>query len=603
MSMSRSGALWIAVALLLLAMVSAQAYQWPAVQLPLQLCGVAPRAPRAVCPPVTTCAPAETCPTTTAAACAPTEVAACPPTTCVTCPAPVGPASVTTTCPPVKSYAAAVTTTCAPATACPAPAVATTCPPAETAACPPVQVAECPPTGECPTACPGGCPTVPAATTSCTTTCEPTCAGGCPSTQPVTTCTTTPPPPSPDYDASKEAHFTGTIASFLNVPCSTGESGFTLRMENSETRTVLDGSQSYAANMNFCANVGDTVDVLGAPDASGNILARQITWQGQTFTFRSEQGYALWSGAASGSFAQYSGMWSNRPQQTVSGRVLWVNRYYPGGTCMTPGIEFALGTNLATEWDMVPQWRAQMMSNLQIRPTIVQLGPEWAVSEMLPDLRRGQRVTVAGVPAHWDRQPVLLAASVERVGTTVAFRGANGAPMWAGGWLGWCGAPVVATGFDACNIETVCGTVQQLANTEIAAGMGIHEIAVVQTVDNRMLRVDLGPQWFLQQQGVVLQCGQVVSVSGSVANIGGQPTMLATNVEVQGGQFALRSSAGIPAWSVAMICPLNLTASSAAFTPPPQAMAPPTTAVASAEMSTASAAGATSSAPSETASD
>ncbi len=419
---------------------------------------------------------------------------------------------------------------------------------------------------------------------------------------PTVSCTTTPPPPPADYDCTKEAHFTGTIASFLNVPCSTGETGFVIRLDNLEKLTVLNGPQSYATNMNFCANIGDTVDVLGVPDASGNILARQITWQGQTFAFRSDQGYPLWSGPASGSFAQYNAAWDRERMETLSGRVIWANLYYPGGSCMQPGIEVALDTGMALSSDMVPDWKAEQTFFTTITPTIVQLGPQWAVNQMLPGLEPGQYVTVTGVSMGYNGAQLVVASEVKRRGETmVAFRSPNGTPMWAGGWLGWCSAPV-AVGFNPCNLETVCGMVQQIANTEIAPGMGIHEIVVLQTADNRMLRVDLGPQWFLQQQGIALQCGQTVTVTGSTADIGGQPTLFATNIQANGDQFALRSDTGVPTWSVAMTCPLTVTASSSAFSPAPQAMAPPTTAVASAAVAPAPAAAPMPPAPSGTAS-
>jgi len=188
----------------------------------------------------------------------------------------------------------------------------------------------------------------------------------------------------------------------------------------------------------------------------------------------------------------------------------------------------------------------------------IQLGPDSVVSQALPDLEPGQYVTVTGVPVRWHGNRVLVAEQVQMGRQVVAFRGPNGAPMWAGGWQGWstgvttAGAPMI---FNPATIATISGQIMDISTAEIAPGMGQDSIVHLQTADGQDFWADLGPPWFLQQAGLPqLQPGQQFTVTGSLVTIANRPTLLATSVQYAGRQYSFRTAAGAPMW-VAVVVP------------------------------------------------
>ncbi len=61
--------------------------------------------------------------------------------------------------------------------------------------------------------------------------------------------------------------------------------------------------------------------------------------------------------------------------------------------------------------------------------------------------------------------------------------------------------------------------------------------------------VELGPQWYLQQQQTSIQPGERIQVTGSQTTISGQQALIARQVMKDGNTITLRTNSGIPLWS------------------------------------------------------
>jgi hypothetical protein len=255
--------------------------------------------------------------------------------------------------------------------------------------------------------------------------------------------------------------------------------------------------------------------------------------------------------APNAALTDYTTLWSNRPTRRITGEIVSIGHFYPGGREAGAGVELVLKPGLEPD-EMMPQWLENDLGN-SFR--IVQLGPEWAVDQSLPNLRLGQVITVVGTPVTYGKRPVLLAQSVSRGTRMVALRAPTGAPMWAGGWPAWSYGARVVTAFNPNTVQTVSGRIQELRTEEVVSGMGASTVALLQTSDGRLLRVDLAPGWFLQQTGFQPAVGQDIIATGSLVDINGQAVLLVTSLQSGGRQFTLRSSTGAPAWAIASASP------------------------------------------------
>ncbi len=134
-----------------------------------------------------------------------------------------------------------------------------------------------------------------------------------------------------------------------------------------------------------------------------------------------------------------------------------------------------------------------------------------------------------------------------------AFVVAPGA-LLAQSWKGWRGSGGWGPGsryqrlYDAQTVQTVSGTVESVDKAMPLHGMsaGIH--LMVKT-DKGALRVDLGPEWYIQRLDTKLDKGDQVEVKGSMVKIDGKEALIAAEVKKGGETLVLRDSAGIPAWA------------------------------------------------------
>ena len=134
-----------------------------------------------------------------------------------------------------------------------------------------------------------------------------------------------------------------------------------------------------------------------------------------------------------------------------------------------------------------------------------------------------------------------------------AFVIAPGA-LLAQSWKGWRGSGGWGPGspyqgmYDPQTGQTIHGTVGSVDKAMPRRGMsaGIH--LMVKT-DKGALRVDLGPEWYIQRLDTKIDKGDQVEVKGSMVKIDGKEALIAAEVKKGGETLVLRDSAGIPAWA------------------------------------------------------
>lgn len=135
-----------------------------------------------------------------------------------------------------------------------------------------------------------------------------------------------------------------------------------------------------------------------------------------------------------------------------------------------------------------------------------------------------------------------------------AFVVAPGGALLAQSWKGWRGSGGWGPGspyqriYDPTTVQTVSGTVESVDMAMPLHGMnpGIH--LIVKT-DKGALRVDLGPEWYIQRLDTKIDKGDQVEVKGSMVKIDGREALIAAEVKKGGETLALRDAAGIPAWA------------------------------------------------------
>jgi hypothetical protein len=77
-------------------------------------------------------------------------------------------------------------------------------------------------------------------------------------------------------------------------------------------------------------------------------------------------------------------------------------------------------------------------------------------------------------------------------------------------------------------------------------GAGLH-LAV--KTDAETISVHLGPTWYLENQDVKTQPGDVVEVKGSRVTMAGKPALIAAEVKKGDETLRLRDETGVPMWT------------------------------------------------------
>ncbi|HLW34420.1 MAG TPA: hypothetical protein VKS98_02070 [Chthoniobacterales bacterium] len=103
--------------------------------------------------------------------------------------------------------------------------------------------------------------------------------------------------------------------------------------------------------------------------------------------------------------------------------------------------------------------------------------------------------------------------------------------------------------YDPKTVETVQGTVLsvQKMSPPKDRGYGVH--LTLQTADNPVLDIHLGPAWYVDKQTPHIEAKDVITVTGSRISIDGQSAIIAAEVQKGPSVLRLRDKNGVPAWS------------------------------------------------------
>jgi hypothetical protein len=101
--------------------------------------------------------------------------------------------------------------------------------------------------------------------------------------------------------------------------------------------------------------------------------------------------------------------------------------------------------------------------------------------------------------------------------------------------------------YDPKTVETVRGEVIAVERFN-GKGMSAGRHLRIKT-EKETLSVHLGPEWYLEQQDVEVEAGDVVEVKGSRVAFEGAPAVIAAEVRRGDATLTLRDASGWPVWS------------------------------------------------------
>ena len=348
------------------------------------------------------------------------------------------------------------------------------------------------------------------------------------------------------YDSSRETPISGVAVDSPWQAVGSAISAMDLRTTEGEVRRVQLGPGWYLDHVGLEPQSGDSVVVLGMPlepQGSGEIIAREVEWRGQSYRLRGEEGGPLWAGASQPYWLQYGNLWNPYHRETITGEICALESMNP----IHPGMVAGGRTTMARGEALQVAMREGSQQVMRVH-----LGPAWLVSEELPDLQLGQDITVTGSRGQaMLLGPVLLAEEVEMGEHRVRLRAENGRPAWAGGWQNWDGwGPGSRYGrmYDPQRVRSISGVAERTDMESPWENIGIGLLLTVRTRDQEQVRAHVGPLWFVQQAGIDVAPGDEVTVTGSMMGAAGEEAMMVRELEMEQQQITLREADGVPVW-------------------------------------------------------
>jgi hypothetical protein len=103
--------------------------------------------------------------------------------------------------------------------------------------------------------------------------------------------------------------------------------------------------------------------------------------------------------------------------------------------------------------------------------------------------------------------------------------------------------------YDPRTVENQQGEITKIERIPSRGRMfrGVH--ALLKTDQGETLPVHLGPEWFIDEQEIVLEAGDKVQVRGSRVSFAGKPALIAAELTKDGRTLRLRDENGVPRWS------------------------------------------------------
>lgn len=113
---------------------------------------------------------------------------------------------------------------------------------------------------------------------------------------------------------------------------------------------------------------------------------------------------------------------------------------------------------------------------------------------------------------------------------------------------GWGPGTSYSRLYNAKTVETLSGRVEKVELFTPGKGMsqGVH---ILVKTDKESIPVHLGPSWYIDRQGVKLEPGDKVQVTGSRVTYKDKPAIIASEVKKGEQTLKLRDVSGVPVWS------------------------------------------------------
>ena len=229
---------------------------------------------------------------------------------------------------------------------------------------------------------------------------------------------------------------------------------------------------------------------------------------------------------------------------TISGEVISVEKTVP-----TKGMFYGVHLMVKTDEETIS----------------VHLGPGWYIEGQGIMFEPEDKLEITGSKVTFDEEQVIIASEVKRGDEVLELRDENGIPAWSGWrrssdvrpfnqrgmcWIGTCGCgPCV----QYCSIyspnmfETIYGDVVSVEKATSGRGMyyGVH--LIVKT-EEETLSVRLGPEWYMENQGITIMPGDKVAIKGHRISDRGEQAIIAAEVKKGDETLKLRDESGLPFW-------------------------------------------------------
>lgn len=102
--------------------------------------------------------------------------------------------------------------------------------------------------------------------------------------------------------------------------------------------------------------------------------------------------------------------------------------------------------------------------------------------------------------------------------------------------------------FDPDKIETLEGRILEVLTNSEQDDMSQGVIVILQTEDEKIIPVHLGPEWYLSHQKKIFKDGDRVKVVGSRVNYQNNPVIIAAHIKRGNSELILRDEDGWPRW-------------------------------------------------------
>lgn len=98
-------------------------------------------------------------------------------------------------------------------------------------------------------------------------------------------------------------------------------------------------------------------------------------------------------------------------------------------------------------------------------------------------------------------------------------------------------------------VVTVRGTVENVTTMQPLEGMEEGVFVTMRTPRGQVVAVHLGPSWFIERQGDIVEQGDQIEIRGSRVTVRGQELVMASELRKQDMVLTLRDEQGMPVWN------------------------------------------------------